>query len=663
MSEPPTPLPTRRPRIDSELSCSVSTMSEISTSSSQLQTQNRTGSHVRIYNMHIANADLRTVHTEKAEITNVNIDKAENVNSSNDSNKTNSRNTDAGLKIIDDAEWHIRFHEENGIRLNNTQVFHEAVKKLGWNKVIVIVGNSGCGKRSLSMELLRHFSNDETEFGCTPVIIKDSCDWNTHVNPKCEYIILLDSLCGSAGIFNREHILKWDPYFKDILKYIKNSKEFNEPFFVIMTMRDKIWKENKIFFREYDLFRELENYIFDMTNEYGFSCKEKYMMLSNILSKSYKQKLTRVQICSEYRQEYLEESNSHDLKISERTLKHISRISTPVGFLRCIVEFVGNERHTKKGSVFFERPLDLLVNELNFLLHLEENKENLYHYFLLILIVWHDGCFYLNRPLQCEEDILSLINEDNETKILNFFYNFTISKRNGIYFKFSEEMNCCELTHEALSDAVCLSLGKRCIAFVLKKCSNHFLSEYIHVNAKDDNNRIQVIQKNYSCLSQRFIKELLGKKFEIVSTHEALDSEEFVQNFIQHLSKDMKCYATIVVDEKCYGLLWFLFNQEKPKFKLIKYILKNPPLPMKKPEKKAFQIYWSETLDNCMWAACHLGCDDSFTLLKEYIELSDRHVRIAERSTNSVFIETVRECKRKQDEQRQQDKKSSCNIL
>lgn len=40
MSEPPTPLPTRRPRIDSELSCSVSTMSEISTSSSQLQTQN-----------------------------------------------------------------------------------------------------------------------------------------------------------------------------------------------------------------------------------------------------------------------------------------------------------------------------------------------------------------------------------------------------------------------------------------------------------------------------------------------------------------------------------------------------------------------------------------------------------------------------------------------
>ncbi|VDI48459.1 Hypothetical predicted protein [Mytilus galloprovincialis] len=100
MSEPPTPLPTRRPRFDSELSCSVSTMSEISTSSSQLQTQNRPGSHVRIYNMHIANADLRTVHTEKAEITNVNIDKAENVNSSNDSNKTNSRNTDAGLKII-----------------------------------------------------------------------------------------------------------------------------------------------------------------------------------------------------------------------------------------------------------------------------------------------------------------------------------------------------------------------------------------------------------------------------------------------------------------------------------------------------------------------------------------------------------------------------------
>lgn len=579
----------------------------------------------------------------------------------------------------------IQNHINTGIRMDKTVAFLEAIRKLERVQFLVITGNFGCGKKSMVKELLYYYTHEEiADNHLNPVIISSPEQWNSciHIHPNDKSIIWLEGMFGSSGTFDKHTFsTNWECPLKNMLEFIKRSPLI----LIVTTMPSSIWYEHQNSLRDFPFFKDFERFRFDMEKEFTFDENERYLMINEYFKYALKEDLTKVQICLDYRDEDLESENP---RISARTLRHVSRIYTPVGFIECCYKFVCSDYYFRRGVDFFHHPLELFIDKVTYLhKQMEDQEGKKYHFYLLLLILSQDGKVFIEHG---EENLLfkklakiCSIKESRSSEIFNHLANFTIKGYNGIYFKYNEEDNSCEFVHKAFGDAVCLTIGLNTVSLeglslALSKCSSKFLIEYVrvgksnhnratatvhgnHVNNQNRDLCLRIYPKHYQILLERFIKEIKDGNIDNVATHEALDDDTFV-DFIEHnfITNKFDSYVELLQKEKSqfYGFLWYLFHQEKPKLRLASQILIHPPIKDSLLEKE----WWLNTQEKCMWAACHLGSNESLRLLKEHVYISNKHIQVAIRAhgKDSEFVRTLYRYKNDQQLKREKDELDQC---
>ncbi|XP_052076894.1 uncharacterized protein LOC127714909 isoform X2 [Mytilus californianus] len=595
-------------------------------------------------------------------------------------------NLDLRTKVV------IQNHINTGIRMDKTVAFLEATRKLEREQFLVITGNFGCGKKSMVKELLYNYTHEEiADNHLNPVIISSPEQWNSciHIHPNDKSIIWLEGMFGSSGTFNKHTFSKnWECPLSNMLEYIKRSRLI----LIVTTMPNSIWNEHKNSLRDFPFFKDFERFRFDMEKEFTFDENERYLMINEYFKYALKEDLTKVQICLDYRDEDLESENP---RISARTLRHVSRIYTPVGFIECCYKFVCNDHYFRRGVDFFHHPLELFIDKVTYLQkQMEDQEGKKYHFYLLLLILSQDGKVFIEHVeniLRNEENLIfkelakiCSIKESQSSEIFNHLANFTIKGYNGIYFKYNEEENSCEFVHKAFGDAVCLTLGLNTVSLeglslALHKCSSKFLIEYVrvgksnrnrgtatvhgnHINNQNRDLCLHIYPKHFQILLERFIKEIKDGNIDNVATHEALDDKAFVDFIEQHLiTNKFDSYVELLQKEKSqfYGFLWYLFHQEKPKLRLASHILMHPPI-----KDSAREIeWWFCTREKCMWAACHLGNNESLHLLKDHVEISNKHIIVAIRAhgEDSEFVGKLYGYKNDQQLKREKEELDQCH--
>ncbi|XP_076118180.1 uncharacterized protein LOC143085606 [Mytilus galloprovincialis] len=588
-------------------------------------------------------------------------------------------NLDSRTKVV------IQNHINTGIRMDKTVAFLEAIRKLERVQFLVITGNFGCGKKSMVKELLYHYTHEEiADNHLNPVIISSPEQWNSciHIHPNDKSIIWLEGMFGSSGTFDKHTFsTNWECPLKNMLEFIQRSPLI----LIVTTMPSSIWYEYENSLRGFPFFKDFERFRFDMEEEFTFDENERYLMINEYFKYALKEDLTKVQICLDYRDEDLESENP---RISARTLRHVARIYTPVGFIECCYKFVCNDHYFRRGVDFFHHPLELFIDKVTYLQkQMEDQEGKKYHFYLLLLILSQDGKIFIEHV---EENLIfkelakiCSIKESRSSEILNHLANFTIKGYNGIYFKYNKEDNSCEFVHKAFGDAVCLTLGLNTVSLeglslALSKCSSKFLIEYIrvgksnhnratatvrgnHVNNQNRDLCLRIYPKHYQILLERFIKEIKDGNIDNVATHEALDDDTFV-DFIEHnfITNKFDSYVELLQNEKSqfYGFLWYLFHQEKPKLRLASHILIHPPIKDSLLEKE----WWLNTQEKCMWAACHLGSKESLCLLKEHVDISNKHILVAIRAhgEESEFVQELNRYKNYQQLKREREELNHC---
>ncbi|VDI48463.1 Hypothetical predicted protein [Mytilus galloprovincialis] len=406
-------------------------------------------------------------------------------------------NLDSRTKVV------IQNHINTGIRMDKTVAFLEAIRKLERVQFLVITGNFGCGKKSMVKELLYYYTHEKiADNHLNPVIISSPEQWNSciHIHPNDKSIIWLEGMFGSSGTFDKHTFsTNWECPLSNMLEFIKRSPLI----LIVTTMPSIIWCEYENSLRDFPFFKDFERFRFDMEEEFTFDENERYLMINEYFKYALKEDLTKVQICLDYRDEDLESENP---RISARTLRHVARIYTPVGFIECCYKFVCNDHYFRRGVDFFHHPLELFIDKVTYLQkQMEDQEGKKYHFYLLLLILSQDGKIfieYVENSLRNEENLIfkelaniCSIKGSRSSEIFNHLANFTIKGYNGIYFKYNEENNSCEFVHKAFGDAVCLTLGLNTVSLeglslALSKCSSKFLIEYVRVG-KSNHNREQ----------------------------------------------------------------------------------------------------------------------------------------------------------------------------
>ncbi|XP_033761976.1 uncharacterized protein LOC117343640 [Pecten maximus] len=417
--------------------------------------------------------------------------------------------------------------EKDSYTFISTKSLQHAHQKLLENKIVIIQGNSGDGKSSTALELLRLLCGNEEEGQhkrCRqPLQLHDIKDMDL-VAPKSQLVIHFDDIYGK-NVVCQEDVKEWEKREKEILaKLCGNESEAN---YLVITIRSGIFN--------------------------SLSGLGKLFTKQNIVDLSqYKEEKEKLALLRLY------EPKTEFVKWTDDEEKQIVASAPDIGFPQCCRLFRDTPSLQTERVKFFERPL---------------------HYFKSSLSKLEDGKFYgllylfLNGGSVVEHDLDPSIENIEENEKMKAAFAFDVVKVNQtpelIHKKekkkaefVKESLECLlgwlvkkestlwekcpsyKFNHDSIEETVALLYGEKTPIGYIQNCPKKFLS-YV-TTTKNTPNRIVISSDNQTnAMYKRIVKEFQSvdpksywylSEYDYLATLDVWTDTRFLQGFISWLS-------------------------------------------------------------------------------------------------------------------------------
>lgn len=464
----------------------------------------------------------------------------------------------------------------------------------------MISSGHGCGKTFLAKELLLKYSRFKDTFRLNPVTLRFPSEWKKSVGPRDNVIILLDDIFGKCTV-DQENLKKWATLFTDIHTCINcNSSSV----YVIITVRDNILKQIKDVLTGYDLFKNIDAFVINLTLDY----EDKYKMCRSYL---YPESLD------------LEDKNemciSHLSSESEIFVREILNIPRLFAFPLCCAKYIEKD-NTNKSIDFFSNPLEVILSEFRNIC-----MNDIFAIFVLSLILFSPDQ-YLDLQMTSETskkyltevaDVFDIKNSyknllgqiDNKLRVLNDIYILEDNER--IYF-----------ISDAILGVMIHIVGEKYINYLINKLEFSILLKYTTVT-QARHNEFVITPRNFDTLTDRYLVELKNGLVKDIVRSEAMEDANFVTAFVLKL-KRFRQYIKWQGREKCVqSILYLAVMHKPPKQTLISIIMKHgPKIKMGKGLKQKYKKWFRKEV---------------FFVLKCHLKRSDDHLMVL----LSTFFETL----------------------
>ncbi|XP_033724719.1 uncharacterized protein LOC117314739 isoform X2 [Pecten maximus] len=438
-----------------------------------------------------------------------------------------------------------------GDRLNYefiaTKSFHEAQKKLK-NRMVIIKGNTGDGKSSIAMEILRFLCCDEEgqQKRCLqPLELHDIKDMNL-VAPKSGLVIYFDDIFGK-NVVCKGDVDEWEKREECILSKFCES-ENSEGNILVMTIRSEI------------------------LNSLGSSFSKKIFTEENIVDLSeYKDEEEKRKLLRLY-----EPKDKFD-KWTDVEEKEIFKSCPDIGFPQCCRLFRDTPTLQAEKVNFFRRPFHFVKSCLD---KLKDGK----FYGLLYL--------FLNGGKVIEND-LDPSNENVDKTLLEAAFAVDVVKvdptnelvynkgRKAEFVKESLESllgslvkkestlkqgrlyPCYKFSHDSIEETVALLYGEKTPIGYIQNCPRKLLS-YITTKKTTPNRIVISFDDQTNAMCKRIVKEFksldprsywYSSEWEYLVTLDVWTDCQFLRGFFRYLSDQN------VDNRLCHKIKHDLFNR------------------------------------------------------------------------------------------------------
>ncbi|KAL3859268.1 hypothetical protein ACJMK2_009495 [Sinanodonta woodiana] len=249
--------------------------------------------------------------------------------------------------IITDARLKDMFVEREGIQL--------AKQILSDNSIVIIIGESGDGRKWMSYKLMKE--RMKTLHECSPFILYDISDWDDCIDMNENFVVCLEDVFGKDAL-DTDMVRKWDLYFRSIVLCAEKKKG------VILTLRKTVYYQMVAVDSN---IQTLERCVIDLSCiKHQLSNRTMVKILSKYLSKAdtiqwIKKNYSIVQCRSVNSQVPTEISESNVLN---KLVEECVDLATSVGFPKQAKHFVATGSTHSKGLSFFCDPSHEGVREI-----------------------------------------------------------------------------------------------------------------------------------------------------------------------------------------------------------------------------------------------------------------------------------------------------------
>ncbi|XP_069103247.1 uncharacterized protein [Argopecten irradians] len=223
-----------------------------------------------------------------------------------------------------------RIRTEKEKQFLETKAFHDAQDKLRMNKVLVIKGNTGDGKTSMALQLLRWLTEEEQ---CRKPLQLHKIKKLDLLAPNSNLVCIIDDIFGQKDISKSDEV-EWNKRLKHV-----------ETLFVDKQNQTNI------------LFITIRNEIFNALTEQSLGTVFTEENIVDLSSDTYNIK--------EEKQELLAMYTPKNFSWTEKEMKKILGCELHIGFPQCCHLFSKSDELQKKGAKFFENPFHFFKDALS----------------------------------------------------------------------------------------------------------------------------------------------------------------------------------------------------------------------------------------------------------------------------------------------------------
>ncbi|XP_021339957.1 uncharacterized protein LOC110441184, partial [Mizuhopecten yessoensis] len=453
-----------------------------------------------------------------------------------------------------------RIMNEKEYEYTPTKSFFDARKKLMKNRVVVIKGNSGDGKTSIALELLRRVCyNEEGQQRRQPLELHDIKDLD-YVTPKSQLVIYLDDIFGK-NVVCKQDVEEWEKRVESVVESKLCGNEHAEGNFLMITIRSGIF------------------------NSLDKSCLEKVFTEQNIvdLNIDAKEKLELLSL-------YKPKDNFVSWKESEE--KEIVKCAPDFGFPQCCRLFRDSPALQTERVNFFKRPFHSLKSSLS---KLKDGKcYGLMYLFLNGGKVMEDDLDSHNKNI--DQNVLKAAFKDDVVEV-NPTTELVYNKGRKIEFvkksldsllgwlvkkePNDEQRVCYQFNHDSIEETLALLYGEKTPIGYIQNCPCRFLS-YVTTSKTTPNKVVISSDNQYDAMYER----LLGEFESVYSTITSFDvwtDIQFLQGFIRWLSgqnvdKNFNEIKLALLNGACFSgseecVLFLLSEDVKPEIETLFYVV------------------------------------------------------------------------------------------
>ncbi|XP_053385799.1 uncharacterized protein LOC123539212 [Mercenaria mercenaria] len=310
-----------------------------------------------------------------------------------------------------------------------TKIFQKAQEKLMKKGFVILKGNIGDGKTTTAIGLMvANFDEDEC------LLITNPDQWQ-YIEPRTVSALLLDDIFGS-GSLDEKLLSKWESKFEQIYGSCMDTNE-STGVRVIITIRQNILDQCYSKLKQYKLFAK-DNFVDCGSDELPIT--ERRLILGRHLL-------------------------AEDQMVAKSEVDKAAKVhNSKLGFPQCCALFVKKESFLIIGSQFFERPIELLFEQLDRMYDGDK-----YGYLALVVLMFQkDGILFVKQLEEFTEGAF-------KTKVLDLAFlcrvpvsdhlnKFTLNAlENQVrpYVNFYKDRKCYTFSHESITEAVMASFGER----------------------------------------------------------------------------------------------------------------------------------------------------------------------------------------------------------
>ncbi|XP_053385558.1 uncharacterized protein LOC128550463 [Mercenaria mercenaria] len=394
----------------------------------------------------------------------------------------------------------------DGKQFVKTNSFNEAYEKLHQKRIVVLKGNPGEGKTTMSRMLAREVGNGKCVNLSTP------SDWR-NVNVTEHIVIIIDDIFG-ASVLDVNEFRRWHKVLTEIETAVQTK---GNKLHIIVTSRNYIL--NEALQRMYcPTFFTDENTVKLSSEQLSYSEKKDILechlnMEGRECSKEFVQK------CVQCRKESAAESQSF-----------------PIGFPECARLFCQRKDLYQKGHKFFQQPLHFIKEHIRTVFGEDELT------FLAYFLVWAQENQELSiqdieLPIHVTPDsVISVIKslQFSPEHCLRKIGQCLIEHRDG-FLNFDNNTGMYQFSHKVIADVVGLIAFERNTTAALTSCDFDFAMRYIRTE-QTQQDTLYVSPYRFSRLSVKLVEFMTIEANQIdgsVIQHEAFRNKTFCNTFCE----------------------------------------------------------------------------------------------------------------------------------